>query len=83
MKKKKYLALYYEWMKTGKLPNENGLCSEFSRPSSWDFEDHPLFPLFIPDGSDCWNYWAGARGIRFNPLRQNIVLLMAAMAGEL
>lgn len=85
MKKKKYLPLYYEWSKARKLPNQNGLCGEFGRAQSgnWSFEENPLFLLLVPDGAEKWSYWAGGIGVRFNPLRQNIVLLMAALNGEL
>lgn len=82
--KNKYLPLYYRWMKTGKLPNQNGLCGELGRTQSgnWSFEENPLFLLLMPDNANTWYYWAGGTGVSFNPLRQNIVLLMAAMNGE-
>jgi hypothetical protein len=93
MKKKKYLPLYYKWMKKG-MPDQ-GLCS-----SLWYlFQEETLLELFEPTekeydkGGFCLFqcFWA-ADGVsqrdesffyKFTPLRQNIVLFMAAMNGEL
>jgi len=98
MKKKKYLPLYEKWMKTGQLP-ECGLCNCFGECITDDeyFLDpsHQLFKLMYPEDIEMpqSEYWG--RGPieelvdiekihnEFTPLRQNIVLLMAAMNGEL
>lgn len=91
MKKKKYLPLYFKWMKSGKIPyvygenSQGGLCSIY--------ENNKLFALFIPYSCELktaptYGYW-GCDGFRkrdsttFTPLRQNILLFMACMAGEL
>lgn len=85
----KYLPLYYEWMKSGSMPY-SGLCRCFFGKT--------LFTKFIiPDAPD-WGFWGYEGYVRFTdqcskseridveytftPLRQNIVLLLAAMAGE-
>lgn len=89
MKKKKYLPLYEKWVKAGKIP-ENGLCDIF--------ENDSLFSLIDPERGVPETYW-GYDDIQeehhqlkipimelwygFTPLRQNIVLLMAALNGEL
>ena len=92
--KKKYLDLYYEWMESGEIPekycngNTGGLCGIFDKDR--------LFQLLKPTPDELetrriWGYWgldgdennAAPSAICFNTLRQNIVLLMAAMAGEL
>jgi hypothetical protein len=91
----KYLELYHRWMKTGRIEHylghkPNGLCN--TEISSCD-----LFQLFVPEEStvDGNAYWAsGISGdeyannrerctAEFTPLRQNIVLFMAAMNNEL
>jgi hypothetical protein len=88
MKKKvKYLPMYYAWIKTGMLPSECGLCFEFGKwnkfSQQWNFDS--LFELLHPEPyrGGLSDHWAGASSGMFNPLRQNIVLLMAAMNGEL
>jgi hypothetical protein len=91
MKKKKYLLLYEKWVKSGKLPGKRGLCREFKTyPIEIDDRfwkagkgDNELFVLMHPRidiGLRC--YWGGEIGI-FTTFRQNIVLFMAAMNGEL
>jgi hypothetical protein len=81
MKKKKYLPLYYEWMKEGRLPRI-GLCRSLeilgfkrlnesfaaNEADKNDLNSHFLF------------YWVN---YDFNGVRQNIILLLAAMNGEL
>lgn len=89
MKKKKYLPFYYEWIKTGKM-SDDGLCYIFG-------QDY-LFKLFIPNPEEELElernllptiFWGKGtidglyNGGGFSPLRQNIVLLMAAMNNEL
>lgn len=86
MKKKKYLPLYYKWAKSGEI-SSNGLCNCFG-------EKDALFDLLKPE-SHQYMYW-GNDGVAafqvtsdrdwtrgFNALRQNIVLLLAAMNNEL
>lgn len=78
------LDFYYEYLETGHLPTP-GLCFtaianydelEDFEPKKED-EDEPLF----------WDYWGLDEGYvsfhDFTPLRQNIVLFIAAMRGEL
>jgi hypothetical protein len=93
MKKNKphYLKLYYKWMETG-LPHGRGLCMEFyNNPFAAD-----LLEDLTPTEKDFnklerlglnQNHWGSddARGLYgiFTPLRQNIVLLMAALNNEL
>lgn len=97
-KKTKYLELYYEWMEKGEVietPHTytyGGLCSTelFNSKDFWD--------LFKPEDTERVGvhqhaYWAA--GVRFKtaknrkcthgftPLRQTIVLFLAAMNGEL
>lgn len=90
MKKKEYLKLYYELM--DEFPILVGLCYVLkSYPEDrdgvwfWDNDEHPYFKLIYPSVheyiNDC-EYWGGKRG-EFTALRQNIILLMAAMNGEL
>lgn len=83
-KKKKYLPLYYKWMEAGQLP-EFGLCCSLERYDGYD----QLLLLFAPE--DRWEacgFWAATPGNwedelqQFTPLRQTIVLLMAALNGE-
>lgn len=90
MKKKKYLPIYYKWMKRQRMEECSGLCDLF------DYGDYDEFDLLKPTDSDidrliadgyssfCWG--SGQKQdmfFVFTPLRQNIVLLMAAMNNEL
>lgn len=81
MKRKKYLSLYKKWTATGRM-NADGLCNS-------EIGKDELFQLFKPFESDDWRngsfYWGNVDGwgFYFCSLRQNIVLLMAAMNGEL
>lgn len=96
---KKYLALYKEWLESGRIDpiypgNYNGMCGLF--------EHDELFKLLRPTSEDvdelvaenkCTAWWGSEMSSKesfsekgwssFTPLRQNIVLLMACMAGEL
>jgi hypothetical protein len=81
----KYLPLYYEWMERGRIP-ESGLCNCFPNDKYLDL----LSPTSIHEQKWCW--WAnGDKYVLnttiweygFNPVRQNIVLFMAAMNNEL
>lgn len=94
--KKKYLTLYYRWMIVGEIPSD-GLCFSLNDPFS-DKQDQ-LLEFFVPtpeeydtNGYRLWQCFWAADGVsqrdplqlcKFTPLRQNIVLLMAAMNGEL
>ena len=88
-KKVKYLPLYYEWMETGNIPYKEhrgicgGLCSIF--------HNDKMFKLINPPNGAGW-YWGCSwddsdRGYAFStgftPMRQTVVLLMAAMNNEL
>lgn len=82
MKNKKYLPLYKAWMKTGRLP-KRGLCPSVGGTL--------LARLFKPEWASSYCFWLSndedccpefvARN--FNTLRQNVMLLMAAMNNEL
>lgn len=88
----RFIDLYYEWMEKGELPAD-GLCN--SLPHSDIFE--LLIPeasdfRVLEDAGLCTAFWASDRNRNdsyydsaypFNPLRQNIVLLMAAINDEL
>jgi hypothetical protein len=99
MKKKKYLPLYYKWIKEGKLPGY-GLCFSFGDLDGQYVRQHDPISIFEPLNDEeysplkeykLWQcFWAAdgetnGRHLmgKFTPLRQNIVLLMAAMNGEL
>lgn len=82
---RKYLDFYYECMKTGQMPCD-GLCQAFSQTDE--------FKLIDPDRGEQITYWGCDEPERghehrsntahvFGPLRQTVVLLMAAMNGEL
>jgi hypothetical protein len=92
VKKKKYLSLYYLWMEKEMLPKREGLCTEFgdydALNNKWYFRRNPLFLLMMPEAYEHGRtgFWAGSNQDdwwKFNDLRQNIVLLMAAMNNEL
>lgn len=96
MKKKKYLPIFYQFLKNGKIP-QHGLCN--------CMPDDELLKLFTPTATEFYGhpgdeslvilcYWgfdglpAGCKSGRervesFSPMRQNILLLMAAINGEL
>ena len=94
----KYLEFYKKCLKTGELPGgcpeANGLCEHFDRYSpNWLLiqpTQKDLNNLMAHGLCDAW--WASEmrweensdlKGFIFNPLRQNIVLLLAAMNNEL
>lgn len=89
---KKYLPLYEKWMETGRIPN-NGLCNSIGsrklsvfRPSRKYSEARGYFHDYWYwgyDGKANYNLRLDYKWHKFTPLRQTIVLLMAAMAGEL
>jgi len=80
-------------MKSGVLPQKNGLCTEFGEwnyvEDRWEFPNNPLFLLMMPKvyKEGVTSYWASDisayEAATFGPTRQNIVLLMAAMNNEL
>lgn len=86
----KYLPLYEKWMESGKIPTW-GLCSFF--------EKDELFKLIDPENGKGITYWGFPEAsmcqfdyypdflerqhYEFTPLRQTVVLLMAAMNNEL
>ena len=86
MKKKKDLPLYEKWMETGEIPG-SGLCASFREVgmSYYELDDNFLtnkevFKLrgWYASGLDTCS------GVgQFTPLRQTIVLFMAAMNDEL
>lgn len=87
-KKKKYLELYKKWLESGKLPTGLGLCNEFGTYASGEPEkdgigywNDELFATMCPPKYGN-SYWGGPVG-EFTPLRQTIVLFMAAMNDEL
>lgn len=81
----KYLPLYYEWMKSG-FTSDEGLCN--SLPD--DKYTSQLLSLFRPYGIS-YIYWgygeenANTYDVinKFTPLRQTIILFMAAINNEL
>jgi hypothetical protein len=91
MKKQKYLPLYYEWHKRGYA---EFLCNYFKDHHTRGYSEHPLFELFLPTEEEKAQHvkdgfsgyaWGGREieiGIPFTDLRQNVILLMAAMNGE-
>jgi hypothetical protein len=97
MAKKKYLELYYKWLECGILPR-NGLCNCFGapRPGGRFIPDKSYLEfmlMFPPEDYLKLNLFPGLYwGVEstnvscyhrvFSPLRQNIVLFMAAMNGE-
>ena len=89
----KYLSLYYEWLSTGLLPT-GGLCqclSEIDRQGTINLfkpkrARHNAFWGYDGKNRVLWGIYCEfdeAVAREFTPLRQNIVLLMAAMNGEL
>lgn len=93
--KKRFIDLYYEWMEAEALP-ESGICH--SLPKSLvglfemfmptvielsDLREQRLPIIFWGYGEPVKNTNTFTRGHIFTPLRQNIILLCAAMEGEL
>ncbi len=84
-----YMDFYYKYAETGKLPKA-GLCNCFSADQ---------LDLIMPDDYWPWDFWAYDRlygldvlnnaslrtrvAYTFGPLRQNLVLLLAALNNEL
>jgi hypothetical protein len=96
MSNKKHIEFYEACMKTGKTPN-SGLCN--CTGPGWGGLNEELLKLFEPNKQEkrqleysgmSYVYWASGVKIdhpdaywTFTSLRQTIVLLMAAMSGEL
>jgi hypothetical protein len=95
MKKKyRYLPLYEEWMEKGSIPGK-GLCGSLDKEGRELLKN---FVPTDEDANvlmeDDWGSWYWGSGLKysddvieqrysFTPLRQTIVLLMAAMNNEL
>lgn len=95
-KKKKYLPLYYEWMESGELPMD-GLCYSFVAKRVHCKRQLSMMSPY-GDLDDSYGYWGASdingesltyddfmkqRANYFCPLRQTIVLFLAAMNDEL
>lgn len=89
-KKKKYLPLYYEWMESGQLTNGWGL--DVCGLCDTEISESKFFLLIEPTNEEAClmpspAYWGRESdayvGGKFSPLRQNLVLLICAMNGEL
>lgn len=90
----KYLPLYYKWLEKGEIPyreNEKtcgGLCSIFGGKRLFDMMslndpfDKGWYWGYTGDRT-CWDPYLGCKETAFTPLRQTIVLFMAAMNNEL
>jgi hypothetical protein len=84
-----YLKYYKKHIDKGSISGEGGLCWSFGRrklfrlvePTESDFED--LRNEHMPRGHWAAYTWAGNIQTDFTPLRQNIVLLLAALNDEL
>lgn len=54
--KQEYLNCYYQWMETGELPRQNGLCYEFIKFRIGLSEKDELLELFTPTEDDRITY---------------------------
>lgn len=84
-KTSKHLQFYMDCMHKGRMPRV-GLCS----CAVHEYIDESLLETFIPDNTltTAFSFWASGRQNKncfyvFTPLRQTIVLLMAALNNEL
>ena len=88
-----YLELYKKWMAAGKLPWQ-GLCNSLAKEHQKQFgvyESNNDLRFFKPEDHELVGnnktYWASGshseRLYQFTPLRQTILLLMAAEKGHL
>jgi hypothetical protein len=95
MKKKyRYLPLYEEWMENGSIPGE-GLCGSLDKEGQEllkNFVPTNEDENVLMEDDYSIEYWGSGlkysddvieKMYSFTPLRQTIVLLMAAMNGEL
>lgn len=84
----KYLDKYYQWMESGKI-DDNGLCNALGKRSVNKFKPKRIMKInFVDSDVTYWAYGGESKSIRkiatdFTPLRQNIVLFLAAQNGEL
>lgn len=89
MKKQKYLPLYEFLVERGSLTEKHGLCNElFVHGLDWKEVNDIFHPPIHIDKLHYHFYWGSGslqyqRLGEFTPLRQNILLLMAALNGEL
>lgn len=82
-----YFEFYKTYARDGFLPS-TGLCASLDSAQSLELMD-----LFMPFGIDANVFWARGNELKgniyhairynFNPLRQNIVLLLAAMHDQI
>jgi len=83
--RKNFLDLYYQWLEAGKLPYEGGgLCLSL-KMNGYDHTYSLIDSVFKATEQDkigLYNLWYKHPG-EFNPLRQNMLLLLAAMNNEL
>jgi hypothetical protein len=91
MKKTKYLDFYKSCMESGRMP-EDGLCICFRaneslkmfEPTVEDRLAYPINRLFLGDDMGYWGSGdSDPKLFEFTPLRQTIVLFLAACSGEL
>lgn len=86
MKEQKYLPLYYEWMRLGRVRYYSGLCGAILNLVGSDAMLN-MKDLFMPDIFEYGLFWASENTDccvgEFNPTRQNIILFLAAMNDEL
>lgn len=94
--KPKYLSLYYEWMKNEQMGSDS-LCNFFTDAECNELPQYKEFTFIKPTTRDHnrnrndpdfnWVYWGSgqeqALRWQFTPLRQTLVLLMAALNNEL
>lgn len=78
----KHLQFYSDCINMDEMPR-SGLCG-----CAWGgYIDEELLFLFKPEYASMWSYWASGDNRyskkSFSPLRQTIVLFMAAINGEL
>lgn len=91
----KYLSLYYRWMENEQM-GDDCLCNFFLDNTSKPRSEYREFELINPTEDDLSDiqrkrlnnvYWGSGEGEalrwQFTPLRQNLVLLMAALNNEL
>ena len=81
----KYLELYKKWLTLRRLPGESGLCLAFKK-EGFDYDTPRDILNLDSDEGDLIGWWgsdsiSGEVG-KFTSLRQNVVLLLAALNGE-